>query len=258
MMDEAQLSDALRRATDDVTVPRDLVRHAERLGRERRARRARRRGGAVALAVTAVVLTGGGLVVTQGGGRSGTASSTSAGSSASSAASGSDAATPPTAPGSAAPGAAGPQAAAPQHAEAGGRSAFQDAACDPPLVLDGVPVRSGYATQVRAGGTIEVTGAALSCTPAREGARYALVLAPRGPGDPGSPAVLAEVTPSSDGSFSARVTVPATTPSGSARLSVEGSAWEQRPCPDTTDCLVLDYGADLDVLPSGASPERSP
>ena len=241
-MDETGLSEALRRATDDVTVPRDLVRHAERLGRERRARR---RSVASALAVSVVVLAGGALIVTQGGGVTGSASSTSAGSAADTSAGGSDAAPAPAASGSPAPAPAPPEPAA----GADGQAADEDATCDPALVVDGVPARSGYATPVRAGATVEIAGAPLRCAGVRDGARYTLVLAPRGSQ---STTVLAEVAPAADGSFSVRVTVPATTAPGPARLSVEGSAWEQRPCPDTADCLTLDDGADLDVLPPGA------
>ena len=243
-MDEARLSDALRRATDDVTVPRDLVRHAERLGRERRARR---RSGAAALAVAVVVLAGGTLVVTQGG----TDSASSAGSSAADSAAGGSASAPaPSTSASTVPEAAGPQAAG-----ADGQGAVRDALCDPPLVVAGVPARSGYATSVRAGDVVEIGSAALPCARVPPTARYTLVLAP---GGSQAPTVLAEVAPAADGSFSARVTVPASTAPGPARLSVQGSTWEQGSCPDSADCLRLDHGADLDVLPPEIPPGGSP
>lgn len=222
-MDEDSLGAALHRATDDVEVPRDLVRQAQRLGRERRARR---RSGAAALAVAAVVLVGGGLVVTsQRGGGSDTSASS--------------AESAPT-PAPAAPAAPQPkQDAAPPDSE-------KRATCDPTLVVDGVPQGAGTsATPVLAGEVLDVAGGPLSCEGLVPGARYDVVLMPQGAG---APTVLAGVTVADDGSFATRVTVPASTPTGPAALSVTASG--AAACPSAAACQVPGDRADLDVRPA--------
>ena len=232
-MDEAALSDALRRATDDVAVPRDLVRHAEHLGRERRARR---RSGAAALAVGAAVLAGGALVV-QGVGGSGSAGSTSgSASSASSAAGEADAAPAPTqaqdSRGSSVPAPTPTSQSGPEQpsAEAAAPGPLTDSAgCLPALTVDGAS--SGRTAPVRAGASVEVVGAA-SCGPLPAGTRFVITLDVAG--DATAPAVLADVEPDADGSFDARVTVPASTPAGPAVLAVRDGG--QRSCPSAAEC----------------------
>lgn len=247
-MDEAELSRALRRATDDVAVPRDLLRHAERLGRERRARR---RSVASALAVSVVVLTGGALVVTQGGG-SESASSTSGGSadsaaggSESSAAGGSEAAPAPApsaledrGPTSTYRQEAAPEAAAPQ-------SRAGTAACLPTLTVDGVP--PGQVVPVRAGERVEVVGSASPCGEVPARTRYVITLA-----DADAPAgatTLTEVVPDVDGSFETRATVRITTPTGPAVLAVRTEA-DGEECRSAADCRSA---VDLDVQPGTPS-----
>lgn len=251
-MDEDRLAAALRGATDDVQVPGDLVRRAERLGRERRARR---RSVVTTLAVGVVVLAGGALVVPQIGSRGGDSAS-SGGAASDSSAAGSSASSAPPAPSTAAPiPESAPRSAQQDASGAESRAAAgESATCDPPLTVEGVPAREGYATSVPAGQLIEVTGSPL-CGPVPPGTRYSLVLARVSQ----EPTVLADVAPASDGSFSARVTVPPSTLPRPTRLSVVGSTWVLQPCPDTADCTRPDYGADLDVLPAGpAAPPSTP
>lgn len=225
-MDDDSLGAALDRATDDVEVPRDLVRRAQRLGRERRARR---RSGIAALGVAVVVLVGGGLVVMGQQGGDGATSGSAAGEASS--------ATPVT-PESM-------QDALPRDGE-------DSSTCAPTLLLDGVPQGEGAAlTPVRAGEALDVTGGPLSCRAAVPGARYEVVLAPQ---EPGEPAVLAGVTVADDGSFAVRVTVPASTPPGPAALSVTAIGSAAQACGSAAGCAVPDYRADLDVRPTEESP----
>lgn len=239
-MDEDRLAAALRSATDDVQVPRDLVRHAERAGR---ARRSRRRSAVTALAVGIVVLAGGALVVPQiGSGGVDSASSTSAGA-------GSSASSAPPAPPFADSNPQSAQDSGPD-ARAGSRAA-ESAACAPTLVVDGARVREGDAVPVVAGGAVQITGAPLPCALVGREARYTLVLTARGSQ---APTVLSEIVPADDGSFTTTVTLPASTPPGPARLSATGSASDRRSCGEDAGCLQPG-GVDLDVLPPGASPE---
>lgn len=241
-MDEARLAAALRVATDDVQVPRDLVRRAERAGR---ARRSRRRSAVTTLAVSAVVLAGGALVVPQiGSGGSDSASSTSAGAGSSAS---STSPPPPLADST-------PQSAQGSDRDARvGPGSAESAACDPALVVDGARVRGGDTVPVVAGGAVEITGAPLLCALVAREARYTLVLVPRGSQ---APTALAEVVPAPDGSFATTVTLPAATPPGPARLSVVGSASGRQPCGENAGCPQPE-GVDLDVQPPGASPEGS-
>lgn len=226
-MDEERLAAALRGATDDVQVPRDLVRRAERAGRERRARR---RSVATTLLVGVVVLSGGALVVPRIG--SGSASST-AGSSAPSAPSLADAA-----PGSAQDSRGGARAGS-------GSAAAQSAVCDPALVVDGVRVR-GDAAPVVAGAEVEIAAASL-CGPVPPDRRYTVVLVPRGSQ---TPTVLGDVVPADDGSAAITVTLPASTPPGPARLSVTGGAAASA-CLDA-GCTGVDSSAEIDVVPAAS------
>lgn len=239
-MDEDRLAAALRGATDDVKVPRDLVRHAERLGR---ARRSRRRSAVTTLAVGVVVLAGGALVLPQiGSGGADTSSSTagSAGSD-SSAADSSAPSLADSAPQSAQDPGAGARAGSP---------AAESAACDPALVVDGVRVR-GDAAPVVAGAAVEIAAAPL-CGPASPDGRYTVVLVPRGSQPP---TALAEVVSAADGSFATTVTLPASTPPGPARLSVTGSAAAST-CLDD-GCPGAGSSAEIDVLPAEPTPEPS-
>lgn len=244
-MDEDSLGAALHRATDDVEVPRDLVRQAQRLGRERRARR---RSGVAALAVAAVVLVGGGLVVTsqRGGGSDTSASSAAAGSSAEGGP-GVDAGAERSGSAESAPTPAPPSPAAPEPMQdAAPPNSEKRATCDPTLVVDGVPQGAGTsATPVRAGEVLDVAGGPLSCEGLVPGARYDVVLMPQGAGET---AVLAGVTVADDGSFATRVTVPASTPTGPAALSVTVSG--AAACPSAAGCEVPSDLADLDVRPA--------
>ncbi len=225
-MDETSLGAALRRATDDVEVPRDLVRGAERLGRERRTRRRRN---LVAVSVAAVVLVGGVVVALEPG--------TGRGSSASSAADGRESA------GSASPPAAGPDSLADQAPSA----AASGEGCAPALAVDGAPRGGdGPPVVVRAGDTLELAGGPLPCSAALPGAVWSLTLVPDGGAAP--PEVLGSVVPARDGSFSTEVTVPAAAPPGPARVSITGTTADGRPCADDAGCPPQGYGADLEVL----------
>ncbi len=253
-MDDDYLGAALHRATDDVEVPRDLVRQARHLGRERRERRARRRSGVVALGAAAVVLAGGALVVTsQQGGGSATRDSAAGAASSAEGGAGLDEGPDERAGGTAsAESGSQPSAAAPEPMQDAAPPGGQESAtCAPTLVIGGVPRGAGSAaTPVSAGEVIDVASDPRSCEDEVPGARYDVVLAPPGSGEP---IVLAGVTVADDGSFATRFTVPASTPPGPAELSVTASAAAQV-CPSGAPCRVPDHRAALDVRPAEESP----